>query len=254
MEWLRIGISALCGFCLVVIVLALIFKQKFRRDLTAVEGKASFGGFSVGGVAILAIFGMFLVGMIYPVVGVPSDGTIADFIESLQLGVTDQDSARTQINKLKNRVRALKDSLGRGLPDTITSLEPDDNISEKIRIIAAEGKGPWGPFSSAKKVLFSVPQLSPGEVHGCPDHYRKDVEISYRSRRITVKVNGLMYQARNCRELAEVDFHINCQDARRLLPELTCDVDNNALWPKEEEQRVLAHCSIILTETAAAGD
>jgi len=57
----------LCGTGLLVLMLGLIFKDNFRKDMLAGRGQASFlRVFSVKGAAILVLAGLLLVGFLYP--------------------------------------------------------------------------------------------------------------------------------------------------------------------------------------------
>lgn len=58
---------ALCGIGLLALMIGLIFKDKFRKDMLAGRGQASFlRVFSVKGAAILVLAGLLLVGFLYP--------------------------------------------------------------------------------------------------------------------------------------------------------------------------------------------
>lgn len=65
---IEILISVTCAMLLVFLVVALIFKDKFRGDVLGHEGEATiFGLVTVKGVAIVLLSALFVGGMIYPV-------------------------------------------------------------------------------------------------------------------------------------------------------------------------------------------
>lgn len=77
-------ISGICGFVIVLIVVALIFSEAFRSSMLAdSNSQISIGVFSVEGIVLVVIFALFIFGLIFPLVlhtgnidvNSPSDGT-----------------------------------------------------------------------------------------------------------------------------------------------------------------------------------
>ena len=58
----------ICGITLIGLMLALVFSQKFRQDLSAKEGKLSLMGVSIEGVAVLLFFALLVGGMLYSLI------------------------------------------------------------------------------------------------------------------------------------------------------------------------------------------
>ena len=128
-NWL---VSLLCGLLLAAVILALIFKQDFRKDVTAKQGKTIlFNAVSVEGVIVVLLSGMLLGGLLYPVWRNPE-------ITSL----------RTRIGELEKEIGTLKskdsDQPGpiENLSKAVAPLEPDSDLSSQIRGLARDQRGP----------------------------------------------------------------------------------------------------------------
>ena len=222
-------VSLLCGLLLAAVILALILMPDFRRDMTAQPGKASLLDIvSIEGVVVVLLSGMLLVGLIYPLWSSTETGRLEAEIQGLE----------NQLVDLKSKEPEERPSTV-DLPAAVAALERDSDQSEQIRNLARERKGPWSPFSKSKDLLVSVPGgLKPSRLLGCPDLYGKSLQLisTYRQalggEPLTLRVNGLIFEASDCRDKLEYDLKLNCADASALFSAdvLECDGQYNTLW------------------------
>ncbi len=245
MTWWPVLVSGLCGVLLAALVLALILNPEFRRDLAAGQGKASvLGVVSVEGVIIVILAGMFLIGLLYPVWRL--DGAAASGEEAAP-GV---DALKAKIAEQQQTIAALEAAGASDQaewPRRLEPLDPESDVSKKIRAMALERRGPWSPYSKSQDLLVSVPGgLADGVVLGCPDTHDKTLELigNYRpdggaapgQATLRVRVTGLIFSASDCREKLGYDLQLNCADAVRLFSEalLRCGRDLQPLWQVRE--------------------
>lgn len=238
LTWWPYAVSGLCGALLAAMVIALILNAEFRRDLVAGQGKASlFGVVSVEGVIIVILAGMFLAGFLYPVWRIDSESDVDKRnVAALQAKIAEQ----------QRRIAELEGAAGfdiAQLPKLLESLEPENEISQQIRALAANDRGPWSPYSRSRSLLVSVPgELADGLVLGCPGMHGKTLQLLSDYRHgdallpgrspVIVTVTGLVFSASDCREKLKYDLQLNCRDAVRLFSDavLTCGAGEQPLW------------------------
>ena len=225
--------SAVCALLLILIMVGFVFSPSLRKDLVMSEGEASlFGGISVKGVLIVLLVALLLGGMIYAYPPPPEPPS----------------PDPPELEVLRNRVRELERALeGAESPDNITrivrSLDPADVLSEQLRGIHQNERGPWSPFSSSTPILLSVPGANAEDrtyqriVYGCDPYYQKKVQVisnseNSRGRTVEVTVTGAINHATDCAEQAGVNLQLDCNSATELLSSqvLTCDENGNPLW------------------------
>ena len=254
-------VSAFCGLLLAITLLALIFNEKFRKDVMGGQGTAKILGIlSVEGVVIVLLCGMFLAGLLYPVIKEPSSGEeVENFIKSLPLNETNADEVRTRIQQIirdldiaEKRIEELKAEERfplEDLPTKLRMLDPQDPVSEELRKIAVENEGPWSPYSTSREILVSVPgDIDEGNANGCPvdrdksleliSNYKRDGKVLRGQSNVTVRVTKLMFSSSDCRKITGQDLQLNCKDAIRLFSEevLGCDEADNPLWRVEDRR------------------
>lgn len=245
-------VSLLCGLLLAAVILALIFKQDFRKDVTAKQGKASlFNAVSVEGVIVVLLSGMLLAGLLYPVWRNPE-------ITSL----------RTRIGELEKEIGTLKskdsDQPGpiENLSEAVASLEPDSDLSSQIRGLARDQRGPWSRYSQSQDILISIPGgLVTGKALGCPELYEKDLQListyspngqALNGEPLAVYVGGLIFAANDCRDNLQYDLKLNCTAAATLFSRevIECDDQNNPKWKVADR---LLPASAVVFQTFEAG-
>ena len=225
-------VSLLCGLLLAAVIFALIFKQDFRKDVIAKQGRASlFNAVSVEGVIVVLLSGMLLAGLLYPVWRNPE-------ITSLRARVGElEEEIKTFKSKNSNQTGSIED-----LSEAVASLEPGSDLSRQIRSLVREQKGPWSRYPQSKDILISIPGgLVTGKVLGCPELYEKNLQListyspngqALNGEPLAVRVSGLIFAASDCRDNLQYDLKLNCTDAATLFSRevLECDDQNNPRW------------------------
>lgn len=243
--------SIVFAFLLVAIVGAFICSQKFRHDVIAASGKAKvFGVLSIEGVVVVILCGVFAGGLI---LSMPSG-----------MDSTNEIKLQNRIEQLEGDLEQANNDLDKSysmseIPTAIRNLKPEGSLSEKVRRIAQERDGPWSPYRISEEVVISVPGgMKAGSVRSCPEYYNERVELLGKydlgdtdevPDRITVTVDGKIFNAADCSDRIEYDFQLNCNDANELFSDevVQCDSNNDPLW--NVEQHKLPAYAVIVTNT-----
>ncbi|MDR9364263.1 MAG: hypothetical protein RI575_02905 [Balneolaceae bacterium] len=238
------------AFILGALVLRFIFSKEFRADLLRGDARASFWEkITFEGATFLVLCGILVWEIIYTGKEATSQlRPLNDFIASLQLGFIDPDIVRKEIFKIKEKNQKLNRIL-EDLPSYLEELNFESTVSEDIRDIASEGRGPWSPPQSIE-IKVSIP----GSVEddstaiGCPDFYQNEYKLYSRpdlyeeievANEIFVEVKERITIEDDCSTKMGVDLQINCDDAYNLLTDriLTCTDGGEARYPRGISER-----------------
>lgn len=257
LDYLLFAVPGIICLLLAVVVFALVFGRKFRKDILAAEGKAHVGPFSAKGTAILGLIVILSGGLWFLLDKATESRTqsLGRFIDSLHLDTRDPDLVRLRVIELKAQESSTHDAdslRDDELLDLIRALDPDKLISEAIRGMVSDSLGPWNRFPKSVELLVSIPgRLPPGLVRGCPERhgetletisgYSRDGNRMSESSSVTLEVGELIFAVSDCRKLLGYDLQLNCHDALQLFSDqvLTCDSDHNPLWKEGVEERLL---------------
>lgn len=170
--------------------------------------------------------------------------------KSLEL---ERDTLSKEVNKLKQGIDLIK---------VISELEPDQEVSGRIRDIALSRKGPWCPVSSTKTLRVSVAgYLKSGEVASCPEYYGKELEITSEyqyageyiraSSTVTIIANKYISRALDCSDKRDFQLQLNCTDAERIFTNkiLGCSYDGAPKWKVEDRKLPISAVLVVNGET-----
>ena len=200
------------------------------------------------------------------------------FLESLpeQYRISSQDTVKIKLGELiaykeqkDIEIKELSALVGDLItPDTVAEfvkkLEPDDPQGKELKLMSTRSEGPWRPSTKARPVAISVPgRFMEGKNYSCPEYFRENIE--FRSNlvienelllgepSVTLKINGTLSSASNCRDIISYDFQLSCIDAKKIYSSkaLECDENNNPLWKIDKKHRIMpAYATIIYANTA----
>jgi len=184
------------------------------------------------------------------------NGKIVEFENRISDLNKDKENLTREASFLREEIEKIRG--GKELSEFIEVLDPEDGLSEKIREIQFNKKGPWSPFSKSIAMKASVVHhLNEGEFASCWEYNNKTIEIvsdyslSGELIRaispITVKVNKYITRARDCSNKYSYQLQINCVDASKIFTSrvLECGSNNEVKWKVDD--RLLPINAIIVT-------
>ncbi len=237
-------VALLCGVCIFSIVMAFIFSQSFRDDVSAQPGKVSILGVSIEGVIVVLLIGMLIVALINAnnkyserVTKELESQAPSIKLSDLPFSVDDADQAKAKIQQL---MKSAERSRSTDVVDLVRSLEYSNNASAIIRSFPISNIGPWSILTNAEPTFFTVPsRINAGEVIGCPSQLNNFYEIRGRlsnddgtqGQSIVVEITGLISRARNCEENFGF-IQVACDIATMVLSSnvVTCDSNDQPKW------------------------
>lgn len=232
---LLIFLIGLFSALLVIIVLALIFSQKFRQDIIGAPGKANvLGILTVEGVVVVILCSLFVGGLIYvisefrqSIVPTPQKKMISiqDLPENIQS--VDPKKVLEKIEELAKNEQNPPDNV---ILKKLSDLTYDFPLSKDIREMRTKKQGPW--LQTAKVLTIGIPQKEnqpeKGYSYVCSgsDYANSNIRLANAlnedfGEKINLDVKGGGIDELDCVTSKKIpDFLLNCFDAKELFSDV----------------------------------
>ena len=221
---------------LIAFTLALVLSPKFRADISAGPGKASFLGMSVEGTSIVLLFAITLAALVFIARQANTESSVPP--ESIKISDLPFDAVSPE--DALREIRELWVGSQESVDDRVRALTYEDNESGIIRTFPRERIGPWSLSARAEATHLTVPNnIKPDQAFGCRSRLNKTYEVRLRSEdedglstaKQIVRISNVITWSDDCDD--NYDFiQVPCSVAEGLLPEeeLSCSPDGVPKW------------------------